>query len=189
MRREEPWKEYESVLASFRQLAEIRFKLLALLPTISGFAIGALSKDLQEFKDSPVPRLVVGVLGFFVTLGIVFYDQRNSQLYNALSRRARHLESKIGAAQFNDRPQRTLEFLGIFKIWHDRGLALIYGTVMGGWFFLVSCAMLWLLKVDQQKIDVPKTSALISIFAAVAVIYELHRLDRQASSKVDPKPK
>src|SRR5215217_244314 len=101
--------EYTQVNENFRMLADIRFKLLALIPTLGGVAIFLLS-SMQQSQ----PKLGYGLffliscLGFFATLGVTFYDQRNSQLYNALIRRAGHLETalELYSGQFRARPER-----------------------------------------------------------------------------------
>jgi hypothetical protein len=103
-------------------------------------------------------------------------------LYNALSHRSKQIEQEIGAVQFSGRPGRTLRFLGVFKVWHDRGLALIYGSVLGAWMFPVLCGVFWLL--DSSKwlpISVPAMSAVLAIVWAAVMVYELERLDRHAS--------
>lgn len=174
---------YNQLCNSFRQLTDVRFKLLALVPSISGAAIALISTDLVEFKQTPLPRCLVAVLGFIVTLGIVFYDQRNSQIYNAIVRSGRKLEDSLGVqGAFSQRPPRALRFLGLFSIWHDRGLALIYGSVLGGWVFPITCGVLWMIPDLELPLGVPLLAAIIALVVGVGSVYELHRLDRQASS-------
>ena len=79
--------DYEKTLQYANQLAEIRFKLLALIPVATGGALG-----LAQLQTNPISSLFLGVLGFFVTLGLVFYDQRNSEIYEKQMHRARLLE-------------------------------------------------------------------------------------------------
>lgn len=183
------WRDYEQTLASFRQLADIRFKLLALLPSISGLAIGVISLNLEAFKSAPLPRMLIGVLGFVVTLGVVFYDQRNSQLYYALMHRAQKLEQSLKTkvwGQFCNRPDPSLRFLRLFSIWHGRGLALIYGSVLGSWLFPVACGALWLARAAEWGWPpgaVPGLSAIIAAVVAAGVIVELQRLNREASGR------
>lgn len=186
--------DYEQSFANFRMLADIRFKLLAFIPAISGAAIALLSKDLAGYPSSTrlLMDLVVGLFGFLVTLNIAFYDQRNSQLSNATFFRLQALERALkmtrqtpgtepgGVAK--ERPRRTLKFLGVWKIWHDRGLALVYGTVLGAWIFPIVFAALKLLGL--QGLHGLNVSALSGILAALGVllfILEFHRLDRCAS--------
>jgi hypothetical protein len=83
--------EYIQVNENFWMLADIRFKLLALIPTLGGVAIFLLSEERRT--DHGLLLLTSG-LGFLATLGVTFYDQRNSALYNALIDRANYLERK-----------------------------------------------------------------------------------------------
>src|SRR3712207_3540268 len=102
--------EYAEVNQNFRMLADIRFKLLALIPTLGGVAIFLLSKMQQGESE---PKLGYGLLflisglGFLATLGVTFYDQRNSELYNALTRRAAYLEEKL---RFPRNPENKMKY-------------------------------------------------------------------------------
>ena len=83
--------EYQQVNENFRMLADIRFKLLALIPVLGGVAIFLLSGLQQVEEESQLGYgllLLISGLGFLATLGVTFYDQRNSELYNALIRLA-----------------------------------------------------------------------------------------------------
>ena len=67
--------EYDRSVALFRDLTDIRFKLLALVPTLSGAAVGLLRAG-----QSPVTLLAVGVLGLAATGGVLVYELRNSEI-------------------------------------------------------------------------------------------------------------
>ena len=98
-------KDYEEVWNSFRMLADIRFKLLALVPTVSAVAfVFITSQGLHSHPDAIVGLSAGGLL---VTLGIAVYNQRNSQLMSALFSRGCALEKKLNlplGGQFNHRP-------------------------------------------------------------------------------------
>ena len=66
--------DYEQTLETYRQLTDIRFKLLAFVPALSGAAIALLTRSEIDGLEG------VGLagLGFVVTLGIALYDQRNT---------------------------------------------------------------------------------------------------------------
>jgi hypothetical protein len=52
---------------------------------------------------------------------------------NVSKHRARELEKILPlplGGQFQHMPPKDLKFLGWMKVWSDRGLALIYGTVL-----------------------------------------------------------
>lgn len=177
---------YKQVADSFRQLAEMRFKLLALVPAVSGTAITLISKDIEAFKRDPIPRGLVALMAFIVTLGIVFYDVRNSQIYNSLIRRAKELESGMQLhGPFSARPPRSLRFLGLVSIWHDRGLALIYGSVLGAWMFPIVCGALWVLPAGSRPRNVVDLALVVAAVFSLVCIAELHRLDRRAGTADD----
>jgi hypothetical protein len=122
--------EYTQVNNNIRFLAEVRFKLLALLPTLGGAAVFALAHlGLKADTAAALPStdlpivFVVSLFGFFATLGITLYDQRNSELYNALMHRAKFLEKQfdvrcspgglkqpLSSGQFNERPRKGRRF-------------------------------------------------------------------------------
>jgi hypothetical protein len=127
--------EYEQVNENFRALADIRFKLVALVPPLGGVAAYTLARLAERQADNALV-LAISIFGFLATLGITFYDQRNSHLYNALADRAKAIEQTLGIidAQFTGRPKRTRRLL-FLRVGHDPGLALIYAPVLGAWFF------------------------------------------------------
>jgi len=175
--------DYEQTTKYFHALADARFKLLALVPVVTGFGIGALAHSEQ-------PQLVIplSIFGLLLTFGVMCYDQRNSQIYNALQARAKSLEILLGfrpaanlhvpnrrhwnfGGAFLDRPQRALKFFGLL-IWHDLGLAVIYSTALAGWVYLLTHA---LLQVGQQVV----VETLIPAVVFVAVLVQLLRLDKR----------
>jgi hypothetical protein len=138
--------DYEQVVGIIALLTDVRFKLLALVPTISGTAVGLLtSSDL-----GPSTQVVLAVLGFVVTVGIVFYEQRNTQFYNNAIGRAEYLEKELrlgtapGDAEggyFRSRARKPRKFLGVIPMRHDRALGLIYASVLGAWAFAAVAAV------------------------------------------------
>jgi hypothetical protein len=156
--------EYSEVNQNYRAVADHRFKLLAFIPALGGVALFLLSRVQQGESE---PNLGYGLLlliscfGVFFTLGVTFYDQRNTEIYNALAHRARYLEEQLklplnikgeaGKAsqqyggQFHERPDRgdsDRYLFGVLEPAYDRALALIYGVVMGAWFYPLTSALL-----------------------------------------------
>jgi hypothetical protein len=83
--------DYERTVETYWQLADLRFKLLAFVPTISGAAIALLTRaSVPRWESS-----ILAGLGFLVTFGIILYDQRNTQFYNRVVGRAAQLEDKL----------------------------------------------------------------------------------------------
>ena len=135
--------DYQHTTKYFLHLSDTRFKLLGILPVVTGLAVAALPGDLD-----PTKGFAVSLLGLTVTVGLTIYDQRNTQIYDRLVKRARMIEKELGfhpspvaggsvGGAFIDRPQRRS--LGpIPIIWHDLALALVYAASVGAWFFLTS---------------------------------------------------
>jgi hypothetical protein len=137
--------DYQETCAGIRALAEIRFKLLALLPAASGAAIAIVPRNMASDE-----AIALGSFGLAATLGLLVYDQRNTQFYNSLIGRARGLEEKLGFLSFTDvehggpyrdRPVDTRKLFGLLPMWHDLGLALVYSSCLAGWSFIVMQAI------------------------------------------------
>jgi hypothetical protein len=135
--------DYERTLETYRQLAEVRFKLLAFVPAFSGAAIALLAQTTIEDKE----KAVLAGLGFVVTLGIVLYDQRNTDIYYQVIDRATHLEAELKlkayerdghpghfGARHDIKPWRLFRLLPVDT---DYGLSLVYSSVLGTWAFAI----------------------------------------------------
>ena len=192
--------EYEQTNQNFRFLGEVRFKLLALIPTIGGAAVFILSKlglsvtDAQQYaQDILLLVLLTSVLGFLATFGLTLYDQRNSQLYNALIHRARHIEqlftlprspgslkeSAFGG-QFNERPDQRRRLI-VVAAGHDLGLAFIYGPILGSWLFPIAYTLLRATCLAAASARL--TSAGIALIAALGFTLVLIRQDQRERTK------
>lgn len=119
---------YSELGSQIRALTDVRFKLLTIVPTITGLAVTVLMT--QTIRDSsPLLVLMASLFGFGVTLGIRIYDLRNSQLYDDLIRRARSLESFLGV----ERGPYMRRSKNIWPLQHDVALFLIYLLVLAAW--------------------------------------------------------
>jgi len=128
--------------------------------------------------------LAGGVFGLLITLGITIYDQRNTQIMNVSRFRARELENRLHLpleGLFQQMPPKDLEFLGWMKVWADRGLALIYGTVLTAWGFLITRTTFDLFGVSAADLIV----TLLTILMFAALQLEFHRMDRHARSSAE----
>jgi hypothetical protein len=131
--------DYKQTSDIFKLLADIRFKLLALVPTVAGIGTALVGK---KGIDAQV-QLSIGLLGFVATSGILIYELRNSELYNWAIHRAKHLEralgleaSALGAAQggvFGERVPQHWRLLRFVPVKHDPALALVYGSALAAW--------------------------------------------------------
>ena len=193
--------EYEQVNQNFRTLTDIRFKLLALIPALAGAAIYVLS---HMALSTPSPDssdfgtvVLISALGFSATFGITLYDQRNTAFYNALVSRARKLEGQleIPEGQFISRPARRPRLVGVV-IGHDFGLALIYGPVLGAWFYpMVYAALKWMGIARPLCLPALQFALLFALAVTLLFIEEFFRLDlgwkklRERRSKKKPESK
>jgi hypothetical protein len=107
--------DYDQTTQLLRALMDVRFKLLAFVPIVSGAAVGLLG------RPRPAAELVgVGLLGLVATLGVFVYELRNSQLLDALVHRAGELERLLGLSSvlgshgagglFIERPPHSVRF-------------------------------------------------------------------------------
>lgn len=193
--------EYDQANQNFRHLAEIRFKLLALLPPFGGIAVFALSlaginaTAAHRPEADAVLALVAAIAaaGFLATFGVAVYDQRNSELYNALIHRLKELERgfavppSVGTlrrearwgGQFEERAPRGRTLFG-FPISHDGALALIYGVVLGSWAFPFVYSLARLVGVpDSTALTAAIALALIAILSCVKKISTLDDAERE----------
>jgi hypothetical protein len=122
-------------LSTNKGLTDVRFKLLAFVPTVTGIAVTQVNKP-----GNAGTALAVGLLGFVVTLGIVIYELRNTTFYDAALHRAKWLEVQLSlpvlteekrveglskGGLFTERPGRQglPKLFNRFELWHDFGLA------------------------------------------------------------------
>jgi hypothetical protein len=187
--------EYEQVNENFRFLADVRFKLLALVPILGGaavYALGRVGLDAGKAPASSNPELLavllVSLLAFLATLGITLYDQRNSELYNALIHRAKYLEKDFGVpstpgglrvepygGQFSERPRKSRRLICLAG--HDLALALIYGPLLGAWFFPILYSALRLVQSANECAQLGSVG--VAAIAALGFTSRLVVLDKR----------
>ena len=170
--------DYATTIDAFKMLTDLRFKLLTIVPTLTGLAVSMLSGSAPKSV-----ALAVGVIGMVSLVGIMFYDLRNTQFYDAAVHRARALEKAMGTETFtkgardgglfNERPGRELFWWGKIQIWHDRSLYLVYGASVSGWAFVIVDALLSLVGAPSSLVAVVAATATGALF-----VRELHRLER-----------
>lgn len=182
--------DYEQTTQLLRELVDVRFKLLAFVPTIAGAAVGLFGQPRPAIE-----LLGLGLLGLIATLGVFLYELRNSQLHDSLVHRAQELESQMGLPSalgsktsgglFGERPGRTMRFLGVLTPTHDRGLALVYGAALGGWSYLVGWGVLSALEIESAQ----DGGAAIGALAGLVVLAEVERGHRRGEKAgVPPSP-
>ncbi len=128
--------DYDTTVRVILALTDVRFKLLALVPTIAGAAIAVISRRGATAAE----LMVLGAVGLVATLGILVYELRNTQLYDGAVARAAVLEGSLqlqAGGLFGGRPKEGARLLGVFALSHDRALGLVYAAALGGWSYLV----------------------------------------------------
>jgi hypothetical protein len=111
-------------------LVDVRFKLLALVPTASLLSLAAVIGTAEPSKIfTPQVQLLFSVLGLIVTLGLLVYDRRNSELHDDLISRGRKIEDELGVDTCIFRGRKLAK--GIIK--HDNATNLLYGAAIVAW--------------------------------------------------------
>jgi hypothetical protein len=181
--------DYEQTTQLMRTLTDIRFKLLAFVPTIAGASVGLLGHPQKAAE-----LIAVGLLGLFATVGILLYELGNAQVYDAVVHRAEALERMLGLAPvldpergrgglFGERPPRSLTLFGMLAVRHDRGLGLVYGAALAGWTYLVVWGLLRALDVGGAR-DI---GGVIGIAVGVVVVAEVERLGLHTAAEAKPR--
>jgi hypothetical protein len=153
--------DYEQTTELMRTLTDIRFKLLAFVPTIAGAAVAFMGAHRNAAE-----LLAVGLLGFFATIGVVLYDLRNSELYAAIAEHAGDIERKLGLGLAAARRKREV------------GLGFVYGAAMAGWTYLVVWGALRALDVGGAR----KIGALVGALVGLIVAAGIERFGRRAAT-------
>jgi hypothetical protein len=127
--------DYGETTQLLRALTEVRFRLLAFVPTIAGAAIAFLAHP-----SSAAELIAVGLVGLAATLGIFMYELRNTQLYDAALHRVRFLEQRLALPSalggeatgglYSERPSRPIRLFGVVTAWHVRAIVLVYAAAL-----------------------------------------------------------
>jgi hypothetical protein len=178
--------EYDQATELIRTLTDARFKLLALVPTIAGAAVGLLGS-----RRSAAELLAVGLLGLLATVGILLYELRNTQIADAMLRHAQTLEQRLGlhAARGTQSPDTVLSqvapphgrLFGIVTVGQERALGLVYGAALGGWSYLVAWGALRALHFGGAR----ELGGVVGALCAVAVMFEVQRFGSEAGERVE----
>jgi hypothetical protein len=146
---------YTEVCSNWRALVDVRFKLLALVPTVSVAALVLVLAPSSNDKPGYTPAAVALIAGvaLVATAGLWVYDTRNSQLHDELISRARRIEYELGIAtgQFKGRPgtHRWPEWIGppgwLSLPWLSPGWRHLPGLRLLRWLYLCWLRLLpWL---------------------------------------------
>jgi hypothetical protein len=109
--------------------------LLSLISLATVFGGGDATKYF-----SPKLRFLFACLGLVVTLGLLIYELRNSQLHDDLISRGRKIEDELGVDTGVFRGRKVAK--GVIK--HDHATFLIYGAALVAWLAAIltsACAL------------------------------------------------
>jgi hypothetical protein len=159
--------EYAEVGNNFRMLTEIRFKLLAFLPVVAGAAAAVLARG-----NATTLTLAFSLFGLVVTIGLVTYNKRNDQLYDALVARAAAIERNLGIPDgaFANRPRAWFR-LGHrrWKADHRIGVSAIYKASIALWLFGALHAAIEMAQHAHSRWISPTWASPIALVAAVGL--------------------
>jgi hypothetical protein len=154
--------DYDRTIDLLRSLTDIRFKLLAFIPTVAGAAVGFLG-----LGKSTGQLLGVGLLGLTATCGVLLYELGNERTAEKAARHAAELEVKLGLDPLNG-PGEVVSAARV------HGLALVYGAALAGWTYVVAWGALRALDVGSPR----KTGGAIGLAVGVVIILDLVRIGR-----------
>ena len=142
--------DYDQTTKLVHSFTDLRTKMLAFVPTITGAAVGLLG------EPRPAAELIgVSLLGLVATLGIFVYELRNAQLYDALVVRAKELERILGFPTVQGLHGVGGVLASRSNRWfaHERGWALVYAAAIAGWSYLAAWGFLrWMLLDSAQTV-------------------------------------
>jgi hypothetical protein len=135
--------EYDAAVQVVRDLTDVRFKLLALVPTLAGAVVVLVSAG-----SGGAELLAIGLLGATATGGVLAYELRNTQIRAAAAARARAFEERHFAGGPLVAPPRRIA--GV-TVGHTLGAALVYGAALAGWGYLIAWGALRAAGVDHSR--------------------------------------
>jgi hypothetical protein len=152
--------EYKEVVAQFRALTDIRFKLLTYLPL--GTVAGAVFvSNGSQLIDQPA----VAAFALVATVCIATYNKRNDQHYDELVSRAAELERedlRLNHGSFSYRPQSWLRY-GRVPVEHRWPIGLLYASASALWASVLAAAI-------TRRVSVTGAPVWPQVLAAAVVI-------------------
>ena len=124
---------YQELCNSYRAIDEFRTKLLGLLPLATGTGIFILIMDDDTFRTVEDYLPYIGLFGFFITLGLLFYELYGIKKCTSLIKEGIRLEKIIGeqCGQFTKRPFGVLGLIN-----EPSAASIIYPAVLAAWVFI-----------------------------------------------------
>jgi hypothetical protein len=129
-------RRYAEICSNIRATDEISFKLLGLVPLVSGTGIVVLLDRSREPAWSPI-AVFVAVFGAVISYAIYRWELRNIQTCNWLIDRAADLERdelRLAKGQFYNRDAAPKVFG--HRMGKTQAVHLLYGTTIAAWLLL-----------------------------------------------------
>jgi hypothetical protein len=126
-------KVYEKIAENVKQLEDIRFKLLAIVPSVSAIGI----KELYSINCDNNIKVFFAVLGIVITFSIFIFEQRNRQIIKSLNKRKIAIEELMNVE--TDTFEKDLQSKGI--VTHRFSMNLIYITAIVSWLLFLFFVM------------------------------------------------
>ena len=172
--------DYDQTTKLVATLMDVRFKLLAFVPTIAGAAVALVGKGTPTGAE----LLGIGILGLIATFGVLLYELRNTQVYNATVTHARALERLLGLDAGDERtgvgdilarasPARARPF-GLAGLGQEHAVALVYGASLAGWSYLVAWGALRAAGAGSAR----GIGGVIGVAVGALVLVEVARIGR-----------
>lgn len=122
--------EYSEICKSYHNVRDMQLKLLTLIPIASGTAVSVVIKVPRD----QVHSVMVGLVGFALTLGLFLYSLRGTRHADALTAQGSALEKEmhLDVGQFKDRPQEMTWIIG-----YTTASTLMYVVILTAWGYAI----------------------------------------------------
>jgi len=169
--------EYDYASRLLAALTDIRFKLLALVPSLTGAVVALVSSG-----RSGVELLAIGGLGLAATSGVLAYELRNGELRRRAAVRVILLEAQL----FPNGPLvgvgRRPRLFGVIPASHRLGVGLVYGAALGGWVYLVAWGTLAAAGVGEHSRGIGLAIGAVAALAIVREVVVVQRPDEKPAA-------
>jgi hypothetical protein len=167
--------EYKEVVAQFRALTDIRFKLLTYLP------LGTVAAVFLSKEGQLVGQPAVAAFALVATLCIATYNKRNDQHYDELVARAAELERQnlhLLHGHFSNRPMNWLKY-GPLSVEHRWPIGLLYAATAALWVFLLVRSASANIRVSPSTVTVIEWLAPAGVIACWLLLRKMESVRRK----------
>jgi hypothetical protein len=173
--------EYESASRLLGSLTEIRFKLLALVPSLTGAVVALITPG-----RSGVELLAIGGLGLAATSGVLAYELQNGELCRRATGRVNQLEAVLFAGgPLLGGERRAPKLFGLVPASHRLAVGLVYGAALGGWIYLVVWGALVAVGAQEHSQAI---GVVVGAVAALAIAREIVVAERPDAEPATSSP-